>query len=106
MAGEQNPTGAGGPPSGGGGGKPPLDPGVADVFQKMEEFIGAANMRLTKTEEAVRKVTGAMENLNDEFRKNVKASEDIEALIMKWGKKRRDLNAKEFQDAKKTREEL
>jgi hypothetical protein len=108
MADPTNPAGAGGPPSGGGG-NPPIDPGVGNVFQKMGDFIGDVNVRLDKTEETLKKITAVIEKQTDEFKKQIKVSEDIEGIqkkIVDWGRKRRDQNIKDFQDGRKAKKEL
>src|SRR5271157_5029214 len=115
MADPTNPAGAGGPPTGGGGGAP-LDPGVANVFERMAQALSLANEKAAASEETLRamavhagavaeeagKAAGKLKDL-------VKMSDNIEdnyKRITEYAKKRLNLTQKEASDAKRTHKEL
>src|SRR5271170_5976620 len=109
MADPVNPTNpAGGPPTGGGSGNPPppvnppIDPGVLAMLGRMEEFLKNQAVLVSAA-------TDEQKKLNDEFKKGLKASEDLETLskkIFEWGKKRERQNTEELRDKQDIRKEL
>src|ERR1700674_312971 len=103
MADPTNPAGAGGPPSGGPpGGNPPLDPGTANVLEKMTTMLREQAVLTAENTKNLREST-------DAFKQHLKLSEDINATYnktVKLGKKLKRQNLEEFRDTQKTRKEL
>jgi hypothetical protein len=94
----------------------PLDPGIANVFERMAQALDMANERAAsseKTLEAMAKHAGAVAEeagrasmkLKDMFKLS-DSIEDNYKRIVEYGKKRSAQSIKEFSEAKKARHEL
>jgi len=105
-----NPAGAGGPSSAGSGGQqPPFDAGTQGVLSSMEEFLRQQDTKNVKIIEQLKEMVEEQKKLTDGWHKQVKASEDFEAIskkIIEMGRKRGQQTKAEFTDAKKAHRDL
>src|SRR5271167_742955 len=105
--------GAGGPSEttggAGGSGKPPFDAGTQGVLSSMEEFLRQQDTKNVKIIEQLKEMVEEQKKLTDGWHKQVKASEDFEAIskkIIEMGRKRGQQTKAEFTDAKKAHRDL
>lgn len=98
------------------GSQQPIDPGVANVFERMAQALNLANDKAANSEKLLQSMAehaGAVaqeaEKASVKLKDMFKLSDDIEdnyKKIVEYGKKRSQQSIKEFTDAKKARKEL
>lgn len=116
MADPTNPAGAGGPPTGGGNGGQPLDPAVANVFERMATALDVANQKAENSAQMLRAMAehaGAVaeeaEKASASLKSMFKHTEDeVEQYkeVLSYIKKRTALSKEEWRDTSKARKEL